>query len=279
VNFIYSGIIKVVAHLLKAIMYRNNGLIIHECHDDGLIQIVEHKGIRSLHLGSESRQSGMSLDNPDQLILNSVRTMLAWLLFNEKLNKALMLGLGGGTLAKFVLTNFPDCSVTVLESRESIVKLARSHFGLPLDNRLNTIVGDGGHYIRQHCETSTDSYDLLLIDVFNGENMPPSICSAAFFEYCKRLLSLDGVLVINLWDTNKPVFNSVIRFLGQAFNNRVLLLPVVDKGNIIGFAFNDDAPIQALPTLMPRAKELEARFGIEFPALLKRTAKYSRYIP
>jgi spermidine synthase len=127
-------------------MYKYEGRLIHESHDDdGIIEVIERNGVRSLHFGSYPRQSSMLLADPDRLELDYVRAMTSWLLFKPTLDDdALIVGLGGGSLTRHLLQNFPECRLKAVEYRKSVVKIARSYFGLPLDSRLKIIVDDGG---------------------------------------------------------------------------------------------------------------------------------------
>ena len=259
-------------------MYKYEGLLIHESHDDeGIIEVIETKGVRSLHFGSHPRQSSMRLSDPQQLELEYVKSMTAWMLFKPALtDDALIVGLGGGSLTKHLLEHFPDCRLKAIEYRKSVVKIARSYFGLPLDARLKVIVDDGGQYIRQRAEAYPSHYSLLFIDAFDHEGMASSICNAAFFDACKALLKKDGILVINLWGgTHNPEFLQVSKWLGDSFNWQTLFLPVKDKGNIIALAFNNYTPRHSLQGLRDYALALEQQYQIDFPYFLKELKKHN----
>ena len=259
-------------------MYKYEGVLIHESHDDeGIIEVIEVKGVRSLHFGSHPRQSSMLLSDPNKLELDYVRAMASWLLFKTTLNEdALIVGLGGGSLTKYLLQNFPDCRLKAVEFRKSVVKIARSHFGLPLDPRLKIIVDDGGDYIRQREESHRERYTLLFIDAFDHEGMSASICNEAFFDACKALLKKDGILVINLWGgTTNLEFQQVSQWLGCVFNWQVIFLPVRDRGNIIALAFNDYSPLYSLKESRANALALEQQYQIEFPTFLKDLKKHN----
>lgn len=262
--------------ILLVLMYKYDGLVIHQSHDDdGILEIIERHGVRSLHFGSNSTQSSLQLNDPDKLVLDYLRAMTAWLLFKESLDKALLIGLGGGSLAKFLLHYFNDCRLVTVEYRKSVVKIARSYFGLPLDNRLKIIIDDGGHYIRKRCESLRESFSLLFIDAFEHDGMAPSLSSVAFFDACRTLLKQDGILVINLWNTDKPLFDNFVQWLDISFNGRILLLPVKDHGNVIGFAFNAGAPVHHLKKLRSRARDLEQQYDISFSGYLKDFIKHN----
>jgi spermidine synthase len=259
-------------------MYRYSGRVIHESHDDdGILEVVESDGVRSLHFGSFPRQSSMLLSEPDKLYLNYVQAMTSWLLFKPTLDdEALIIGLGGGSLTKHLLHHFPECRLKAVEYRSSVVKIARSHFGLPLDPRLKVIIDDGAKYVRQRTDSQSEQYSLMFVDAFDHEGMATSICNHAFFDACKALLKKDGMLVINLWGgVNQPLFQQTSLWLGRTFDWRILFLPVKDRGNIIGLAFNEEAPIHSMKDLRTRAIILEQLYQIEFISYLKDIIKHN----
>ncbi|MEW6690321.1 MAG: spermidine synthase, partial [Pseudomonadota bacterium] len=63
--------------------------------------VSEERGVRHLHIGGEAIQSAMRLADPWALELEYTRCMLTFLLFHPAPRRALMIGLGGGSLAKF----------------------------------------------------------------------------------------------------------------------------------------------------------------------------------
>jgi spermidine synthase len=251
-------------------MYRHEGLLIHESHDDdGIIEVIEARGVRSLHFGSSSRQSSMRLQDPNGLELNYVRAMMSWLFFKEAPENALVIGLGGGSLTKYLLHHYADIQITVVEYRKSVVKIARSHFGLPLDPRLKIIVDDGGDFLRKRSESLANTYQLLFLDAFDHEGMAESVRCEAFFDACQSVLTSDGIMVLNLWGTDKALFEQVAWWLGRIFKWRVLFLPVPDRGNVIGLAFGNNVPQVKMHALRQRATALEAQYRLEFPDFLR----------
>lgn len=259
-------------------MYKYTGLLIHQSHDDdGILEVVEEKGVRSLHFGSEPRQSSLLLADPHKLELSYVRAMTSWLLFKPTLDdEALVIGLGGGSLTKHLLQHFPDCRLKVVEYRKSVVKIARSHFGLPLDLRLKIIVDDGGAYVKQRTKVHADRYSLLLIDAFDHENMAESIANQDFFDACQAVLKKDGLLVINLWGGNdNPLYAQCVHWLDSTFKQKTLFLPIRERGNVIAIAFNADSPIFTLKQLRQHAIALEQYYQIEFPTFLQDLKKHN----
>lgn len=255
-------------------MYKVKGRLIYQSHDDdGVIEVVEQKGVRSLHFGSSARQSSLRVDEPENLELAYLRAMNSWMLFKDAPEQGLLLGLGGGSLARYVLYHFPDCRLVAVEYRKDVVKVARSHFGLPLDKRLKVILDDGGEYVRRRVETLRGYFSLVFVDIFDHDGMSPSLSNIAFFDACRALLKDDGMLVVNLWSTDRNLFASYCDWLNSAFQERVLFLPVNGYDNIIGLAFNSGAPLYSLKALRSRAETLESVYRIEFSSFLKTLAK------
>ena len=79
--------------------------------DEGL-EVVEERGMRVLHLGSQAIQSAMRLTRPWDLELAYTRAMMGFLLFNSTPQDVLMIGLGGGSLAKFIRKQRPRTRIT-----------------------------------------------------------------------------------------------------------------------------------------------------------------------
>ncbi len=247
-------------------MHKYNGLLIHQSHDqEGIIEIVDSKGVRALHFGSHSKQSTMLLEDPNQLHSLYARSMMGLLLFNEKPKDVLMIGLGGGTITKYLLHQFSECKIKVIEYRNSVLKIARSHFELPFDPRLKIKIGCGGEYISTQSKISEEKHDLIVIDAFDHEGMSLEVSSESFFDGCRVLLKNDGLLAINLWGTNKDQFQQVAWNMGRVFEWKILFLPVRKRGNIIGFAFRENAPKYSMKQLRDKAKTLEQKYQLEFP--------------
>jgi spermidine synthase len=259
-------------------MYKYDGLLIYQSHDDdGVLEVVERHGVRSLHFGSSPCQSSISLREPHKLELSYVRAMTSWMLFKPYLDEeALLVGLGGGSLSKHLLQHFPDCRLRVIECRKSVVKIARSHFHLPLDPRLKIIIDDGGAYIRQRLETHAQRYSVLLVDAFDHENIATAIANEEFFAACQAVLKKDGILAVNLWGgDDNPLYLFCQQWLNTVFEQRVLFLPVYDRGNVIALAFNEELPFFSLKHLRQQANALEQLYQIEFMTFLRDLRKYN----
>ena len=107
----------------------------------------------------------------------------------EKSN-ALMLGLGGGTMANF-FQNDLGFTVDAVELDQRIGEVARQYFAL--SGNVNVIVDDARHYLEQ----TQKKYDLILFDVYRGEAPPPHVFTVESLGKTKSLLKEDGLIVVN----------------------------------------------------------------------------------
>jgi spermidine synthase len=69
---------------------------------------------------------------------------------NASSYRFLILGLGGGLLATFLHKKLPGCHIVGVEYDKSIVKVARGHFGLPTDDRIEIIVDDAFNVLKNY---------------------------------------------------------------------------------------------------------------------------------
>lgn len=109
--------------------------------------IVDSWPWRFLHFDFESVLSAMHLEDPEKLCLPYTRKMMAFLLFNRRPKRILLLGLGGGSLAKFCYRRLHSTAVTVIEINAAILAL-REEFRIPADDeRFRVIRADGSAYV------------------------------------------------------------------------------------------------------------------------------------
>ena len=81
-------------------------------------------------------QSCMLLDAPDVLALDYTRTLMGFLLFDPRPRSILMVGLGGGSLAKYCHRHLPQADITVVEINPHVIALReRFHHGRLADPR------------------------------------------------------------------------------------------------------------------------------------------------
>lgn len=249
---------------------RYGGALVYSGRDsEGVLEVVDAFGVRSLHFGTSPRQSAMALKDPERLELSYVRAMLTVLLFAPTPLRVLQLGLGGGSLARFIMANFPRCSVDAVERRPGVVAIAHDYFGLPRDERLRVEVAEAVAYTETQALRDAERYDLILVDAYDHQGMDSSINAEEFFGACSRLLRHSGAISINLWGTHSASLKHSVELLNHCFPGRAYRLPVPNKGNIVGIGLGSAVPRPDPVMLMPRARAMEIQLGIEMPYFLR----------
>src|SRR5690349_8452112 len=100
------------------------------------IEISEQKGVRSLHFGSPWVQGAMRIARPWALELEYTRQMMAPLLLHDDSWPAtvLQIGLGAGSLTRYLLRARPYARQVIVELSTDVVAAARQFFKLPEDH-------------------------------------------------------------------------------------------------------------------------------------------------
>jgi len=237
------------------------------------VYVTERFGVRSLHIGSDTIQSSMRLARPNDLELAYTRSMMAFLLFRPPPRRVLMVGLGGGSLTKFVYHQFPDAAIEVLEINPQVVAVARRLFGLPApDARLVVRVCDAAEFV----SADTGGFDAILVDGYDGESQVVELATAAFYSGCRRRLEPGGVLVVNLWGSDRR-FGDYLARVGGAFPGGTLCLPAEKPGNVIVFGLCDPPSALRWDELERSAAGLEARYALEFGRFVSGLRRMNRY--
>jgi spermidine synthase len=154
----------------------------------------DHDGMRTLHFDDRYIQSAMRIAAPHELLLSYTKAMLAFLLLKPAPRHVLLIGLGGGSLAKYCYRHLPEARITVLESSADVIAL-RDCFCIPPDDaRFAVVHADAADYLG----AMTHQVDVILHDGFDADGLAPGLGSQPFYRQCRRVLDDDGVLVSNL---------------------------------------------------------------------------------
>jgi spermidine synthase len=235
------------------------------------VEISERNGIRYLHLGGPAVQSAMRIKEPCSLELEYTRAMMAFLLFNRAPRDIALIGLGGGSIAKFIHQHLPECRLTALEINPEVVAAARAYFMLPQDDeRLAVITGDGAAFVH----ANPDSQDTLLVDGYDAKRIVDALASPEFYRACRSMLRPGGVAVFNLWGSDE-YYPRYFDRIAHAFGEHVLQLPAEKKGNIIVFAFRKPLPSVEMAPLLHEARRLADQLDLEFEAFVSRMRNWN----
>lgn len=224
---------------------------------------------RSLYLDGDSLQSCMLLNEPAGLAMEYSQAMMCALFFQPGPARVLLVGLGGGSLVKFLLAACPAADIEVAEINPEIVEVARHFFYLPEDQRLRITLAPGEEVIAQRRKAG-DRYDLLLLDAFDDNGPARPLLDEQVLRGCRRLLRPNGVFAMNLWNRPRDNFPAIHAILATVFEGRTLKLALAENdGNAIVFGFTEPVHGKKLLRLKPVASALARRTGINFVRLLR----------
>src|SRR5512146_1660508 len=95
--------------------------------------VHEGSNRKGLYFSISEIQSRMDLRDPFALDLEYTRTMMGFLLFRPDPRQIAMIGLGGGSLAKFCHRHLPAARLQVVEINPHVIAL-RDEFHVPPDD-------------------------------------------------------------------------------------------------------------------------------------------------
>lgn len=236
------------------------------------IQISEEAGVRYLHFSSDWVQGAMRIARPWALELDYTREMMACLLLHPEPTwprNALLIGLGAGSLTKFLHRHRPAARLTVAEIEPAVVSAARQYFRLPEeDARFGIVIAEGAQYVAN----SKKRWDLILVDGYDEDARTGMLDTLPFYATARSRLSDEGLLVTNLLSRRRDFRDSVER-LREAFDGRALAFPSCDSGNAVAFAASGDSLRLPLAELRENALALKRDTGLN---LLPTVTKLAR---
>jgi spermidine synthase len=207
-----------------------------ECADEHLKPYV-HEGLdsKSMHFSICEIQSRMQILRPDVLELEYTRTMMGFLMFAPEPERIAMIGLGGGSLAKFCRRHLPEASMLVVEINPHVIAL-RAAFNVPPDDACFQVVeADGARFVRE----TDERFDVLLVDAFDAQGMPAALGSRRFYDDCLDVLRPGGLMVVNL-HAGHPHFLVYLDRIRRSFGENVLRVDDKSGSNSVIFAAKGD---------------------------------------
>jgi spermidine synthase len=195
------------------------------------IRIADRAGLRILRFGEGETpiQACISLKNPQRLIMACSHLMLAALYLNPQPKKILILGLGGGVLARSLAQILPQSDITSVEIDPLVAHVAQTYFNFIPNSRQHIVIEDGRKYIDQ-AQQAGQQYDLIMLDAYDAHYIPDSLMTLEFLQSVKALLTSSGVLAANTFSLSKlyqqesATYTALFgEFYNLKFNNRIIL--------------------------------------------------------
>ncbi|WP_443147766.1 spermidine synthase [Nitrospira sp.] len=137
---------------------------------------------------------------PESLALPYSQVMMGVLPIVEKPKRGLILGHGGGSLAKWLGKNWPDLELDVVEMDPSVVRAAERYFGYTPPLNHHVYVEDARTFLRKN----PFQYDVVWVDVFARHLIPFHVTTREFFEELREHVHPEGAVAVNLASSDSP---------------------------------------------------------------------------
>ena len=144
-----------------------------------------------------TEQSSMDLLYPAQLVFHYERLMSLAFALCEQPVSALLLGVGGAAMWRFLRAYLPECAPTLVDYDESVVAIARRWFYLSQPVIIDTA--------ERFLAGTKDRFDVILVDLYDANG--PAQNDESFWARCIDALAPGGCLATNWADfaTNQEV--------------------------------------------------------------------------
>lgn len=112
----------------------------------------------------------------------------------SKVRNSLILGLGGGSLVKVLQKLWPETKIVGIDIDQVMVDLGKKYLGLS-DKSIEIQIGDAFDFLKSKSRTA--KFDLILIDLYVGDNFPEKFENDRFIRLTKTLLNKSGFVIFN----------------------------------------------------------------------------------
>lgn len=111
---------------------------------------------------------------------------------NKKITSCLIVGLGGGTIAKIIREKYREAKIIGVDIDKEFVELGKKYLDLESQN-VEIHIEDAIEYLK----SEKRKFDLVVVDIFNGRSIPNEFNKADFANLIKKHLSDEGLAIFN----------------------------------------------------------------------------------
>lgn len=219
----------------------------------------------SLQFTPEDAQSRMLRRHPDHLLVDYTRTMMGALVFQPSPADIGLVGLGGGSQAKYCHRHLTAARIEAIEVNPHVIALRR-RFKVPDDDaRFRVVEADAAALLPER----RGAYDLLLVDGYDETGLPEALSTDAFYTSCRAALRPGGVLATNLYCDDVAAHLSRLKL---RFEGRVLVLEEPRMSNLVAFAWVGDGVPASRIELGQRLERLPSALRMDLQGVFSRVA-------
>ncbi|MBQ7193327.1 MAG: fused MFS/spermidine synthase [Synergistaceae bacterium] len=229
--------------------------------------------VRIMITDPDAAQSLMYLDSPNELVSDYAKFYDLAFHFKPDTKRVLMLGGGGYSVPKYILANYKDVSLDVVELDPGVTQAARKYFALQDNPKMTIYHEDARTFLNRLGRGNYDKYDAILMDTFSSAIVIPfQLTTVEAGRLLRSMLKPDGVLIVNIissiYGQKSGVFHGLYKAFGSSFDT-MMIFPVNASEakysralqNIILVGMN--AKDASVPTVSPKYANLLSHQWLE----------------
>lgn len=144
----------------------------------------------------------------------------------------LILGLGGGSVAELVQESWPESKKMGIDIDPKMIEMGGKYLRLKEVKRLRVVVGDTNVWMG----TCKETFDLVLVDMYKGVDIPKEFTKQNFMKKVRRLLRPEGIAAFN------HLYSSIEKRDAEEFGKKLrtvfpAIISVTPEANIIFICF------------------------------------------
>jgi spermidine synthase len=157
---------------------------------NGHLKVVNTWGMGTYIQAEGLTQSGGIVEDIWKQTLNKIHRS------QFTVHNSLILGLGGGTVANLIRKNWSAATITGVDIDPAIVDLGKKYLGL-CDAGVKIEIADASDFLTRNSSPLTHSFDLIIVDMYQGDSVPKKVQTQYYMHLVSSLLSRSGIAVFN----------------------------------------------------------------------------------
>jgi spermidine synthase len=226
------------------------------------IIVTEDDSMRTLRF-DRLRQSALDLNDPDRMVFHYTQYLHLAMPFHENPQRALFIGLGGGSAPRRFHRDYPTLLIDVAELDPEVISIAKRYFLFQESDRLKVQAADGRIFLQK----TPHRYDLIVLDAYYADAIPFHLATREFLKEVKAKLTPTGIIVSNVIGNvrgaDSKLFRSILKTLETEFA-QTYVFPVDEVSNIIVIATQGKERLSKQEVIR-RSRRLEDERQVQFP--------------
>ncbi len=208
------------------------------------LRVTDNEGVRLLKF-ERNHQSSMHIDDPFATDIEYVGYLHVTVAVKPDPRRALVIGLGGGSIVKQLWRDHPRLQIDAVEIDPEVIEVACALFSVP-EERVEIVCGDG----REALSLLSHAYDIVIVDAFDDDRVPRHLTTEEFMREARGRMAEDGVIAWNVFGAvygpHSKTFRSMHRTASNVWRNvwvfpvRLSVNPSDETRNLVMIASDTD---------------------------------------